>query len=42
MVDLSTHTIKKLFEKQMREVTARSFVAKEEMFDYQLSGGWLQ
>mgnify|MGYP003996715229 FL=1 len=40
MVDLSTNTIQKIFEKQMRELTSRSLVAKEDLFDYQMSGAW--
>jgi len=39
MVDLSTKTIKKLFERQIRELTLGP---KEDSFDYQFSGGWLR
>jgi len=42
MVDLSNKTIKNLFEKQVRELTARSIISKEESFDLQFSGGWLR
>lgn len=40
-MDLSTYTIKKLFEKQISELTKRS-LPREEFFDFQLSGGWLK
>gem|GEM_PF-1015426 len=43
MVDLSTRTIRNLFEEQMRELTRRTIIlSREDSFDYQLSGGWLQ
>jgi len=42
MVDLTTKTIKRLFEKQVRELTHRTVMPKEETFDYQMSGGWLR
>ena len=42
MVDLSNKTIKNLFEKQVRELTTRSIISKEESFDYQFSGRWLR
>jgi hypothetical protein len=38
MVDLTTRTIKNLFEKQVRELTNKT-LAKEDSFDYQF-GGW--
>jgi len=41
MVDLTTRTIKRLFEEQVRSMTERTIAAKEDTFDYQLSGGWL-
>lgn len=41
MVDLSTKNIKELFQKQVRELTQRT-IPKEEFFDFQLSGVWLQ
>tara|TARA_Y100000310_G_scaffold335140_1_gene416463 strand:+ start:1014 stop:1139 length:126 start_codon:yes stop_codon:yes gene_type:complete len=41
MVDLTTRTIKKIFENQIRELTSKT-VPKEESFDYQFSGGWLR
>lgn len=41
MNDLSTHTIKKLFEKQVNELTRRS-LPQEDSFDFQLSGGWIR
>lgn len=42
MVDLSTKTIKNLFEQQVRNLTLRTVMAKEDSFDFQLSGGWLK
>lgn len=42
MVDLSTGTIKNLFEKQVRQLTKRSVFAKEDSFDFQMSGAWLR
>ena len=42
MVDLTTRTIKKLFEQQVRDLTTRSVISKEESFDFQFSGGWLR
>lgn len=41
MIDLSTRTIKKLFEKQILELTKKN-LPREEIFDFQLSGGWLR
>ena len=42
MVDLNTKTIKDLFEQQVRELTKRTVMTKEDSFDFQLSGGWLR
>ncbi len=42
MVDLSTRTIKRLFEQQVRELTQRTVMPIEDSFDYQFSGGWLR
>ncbi len=42
MVDMTTKTIKRLFEKQIRELTRQSVMTKEDTFDFQLSGGWLR
>ena len=42
MVDLSTRTIKQLFEKQVRELTQRTLIQKEDTFDMQFNGGWFQ
>ncbi len=42
MIDLTTWTIRSLFEQQVRELTRRTLMAKEDSFDYQLSGGWLR
>jgi len=41
MVDLSTQHIQRLFERQVRALTLRT-IAKEDSFDYQLSGGWIR
>lgn len=41
MVDLTTKTIKRLFEKQIQELTTRSVISKEDSFDVQFSEGWL-
>ncbi len=40
-MDLSTHSIKKIFEKQILELTKKT-LPQEEFFDFQLSGGWLR
>lgn len=42
MVDLTTKTIKKLFEQQVRNLTSSTIMNKEDSFDFQLSGGWLK
>jgi len=42
MVDLTNKTIRKIFERQIRELTLRTIIAKEDSFDLQLSGGWLR
>ena len=42
MVDLTTKTIRKLFEQQVRELTIRTIMPKEETLDIQFSGGWLR
>jgi hypothetical protein len=42
MVDLSTKTIKKLFEEQIKRLTLNTVGCKENTFDYQMSGGWLK
>ena len=42
MIDLTTNTIKKLFEEQIRTLTQRTLMHKEDSFDVQFSGGWLQ
>ncbi|MEK6899727.1 MAG: hypothetical protein AABX05_01250 [Nanoarchaeota archaeon] len=41
MIDLTNGTIQHLFERQVRELTHRTVMTKEDTFDYQLSGGWL-
>jgi len=42
MVDLSTKTIKKLFEEQIRRLTLETVGSKVSTFDYQFSGGWIR
>ncbi len=44
MVDLSTNNVKRVFEKQIMELTKRThtLLPKEELFNYQFSGGWLR
>jgi len=42
MIDLAPKTIKHLFEKQVDELTKRTIAAREDFFDYQLSGAWLR
>ena len=42
MIDLTTNTIKSLFEQQIRMLTQRTLMPKEDSFDVQFSGGWLQ
>ena len=41
MIDLTNKTIKTLFEEQVRQLTART-IDREDLFDFQLSGGWLR
>jgi hypothetical protein len=41
MIDLTTTTIRKLFEQQVRDLTQRT-LQREDSFDYQFSGGWVQ
>ena len=42
MVDLTNRTIKKIFEQQVKDLTLRTVATREDSFDYQLSGEWLQ
>ncbi len=42
MVDLTTKTIKRIFERQVRDLTNKTLISKEDSFDYQMSGGWAQ
>lgn len=43
MIDLTTRTIKKLFEKQILDLTKKTLaLPREELFDFQFSGGWLR
>lgn len=42
MIDLTPKNIQQLFEQQVRELTLRTVISKEESFDFQFSGRWLQ
>jgi len=42
MIDLTTNTIKRLFEKQVSKLTQKTLYCKEDLFDFQLSGGWIR
>lgn len=44
MMDVSTRNVKKLFEKQITELTKRTcgIIPREELFDIQMSGSWLR
>jgi hypothetical protein len=42
MVDLSTRTIKNLFQQQIQRLTLETVGAKAATFDYQMSGGWIR
>ncbi len=42
MVDLATTTIQQLFEQQVRNLTLRTIVPKEELLDFQFSRGWAE
>ena len=44
MVDLSHATIKMIFEERVRELTRQTPIplSKEDYFDYQFSGRWLE
>ncbi len=43
MIDLTNHTIKALFEERVRELTRRTQTTpREDYFDYQFSGRWLE
>ena len=42
MIDLTNRTIKRLFEKQVLDMTRKTLIDREESFDYQLSGGWIR
>ena len=42
MVDLTTKTIRRLFEERVQDLTFRTHMRKEDSFDIQLSGGWLR
>ncbi len=41
MIDLSTRTIQKLFNQQIQQLTERTVIANEDLFDFQMSGGWM-
>ena len=42
MIDLTNQTIKKLFHEQIKELTLRTARERENILDYQLSGGWIR
>ncbi len=42
MIDLNTQHIKRLFEEQIRDLTQRTLICREDSFDLQFSGRWLQ
>ena len=42
MIDLSTRTIQNLFEQQVKKLTQKTQFTKEDSFDFQMSGVWLQ
>jgi len=41
MVDLTLEGIKQLFDQQVLDMTKKT-IHKEDLFDFQFSGGWLQ
>ncbi|HLC52703.1 MAG TPA: hypothetical protein VJI98_05655 [Candidatus Nanoarchaeia archaeon] len=41
MVDLTPTTIRKLFERQIRELTSKT-IPIEESFNIQFNGGWVR
>jgi len=42
MIDMSEKTIKRLFEQQIKENTRRTIERQGDIFDFQLSGGWMK
>lgn len=42
MVDLTARTIKSLFEERVMALTKQTITQADQVFDYQLSGGWAQ
>lgn len=42
MNDMSKENIKRLFERQILELTKQTISRQTEIFDYQLSGGWIR
>ena len=40
MIDLTTTTIKRLFEQQIKDLTERTIIQREDTFDIQFSGRW--
>jgi hypothetical protein len=42
MIDLSTKNVRKLFEQQIKMLTQQTLIQKEDSFDYQFSGRWIQ
>ena len=41
-MDLKTKTIRELFEQQVRDLKQHELFCKEDSFDLQFSGRWLQ
>ncbi len=42
MMAQSTKNIRRLFEEQIRDLTQRTLIRREDSFDLQFSGRWLQ
>lgn len=42
MVDLTTKTIRNLFQQQVQQLTKKTVLSKEDLLDYQFSGGWVR
>ncbi len=42
MMDQNTRQIRRIFEEQIRDLTQRTLISREDSFDLQFSGRWLQ
>ena len=42
MTDLTTKTIRRLFQQQILDLTRKTVLSKEDTFDYQFSERWLR